>query len=949
MIYNVFTNFKQGNVNYDPDNTNVAIPIDGLVSFMNNKVKRETTKVKEMEENFSKYQTSYDDLLGLEIHNGEQYKKVQQIQQAAGLTKDSFNIGLEDLNNKAKILQIQNSVKKVTGSGDYKRILEDQKKAKDFLAEADKIASQNEVLSIMAKNDYLNSYASKEEKDYMGFRLNIDEYKPIDIDQEIANIAKDIDQEYEYIEDPSSPNGYVLINKISRASTTGQEVFDMRFNQLKANKRFKNNLNSYLAINDPDTDYNNPETYKNFLDVLAKRYLADKVVSSELKAIKPPAETKTGTTGTGSTGSGSSSGSAGTGANQNMTQSEQKAYNWRKNYEQNPDYKDYDFSEFQMIVQEIPNFIKTKEEIDPDTKDLVITYEGKDGKPKKLRIPKMKNGASRVTVESQEQVAAPVDSTAQAPAATTPAPTNPGVTTKDDPERAKAVADLGLKKNSGGMDANGQWVYNGDVGEVVIIKKPKNVQESGLKSNNPDHHLDANTADKAKNFHDDLAMDYTITEAGVDSLNKSKHKAKGHYNGTAYDFKLKGDNAGSSDAIINTILKAKKNGLKAVYEPGNIAHYNETMAKLKAYDVKNGTDYSKTAILHPSVTKSTGNHFSVYNNESVQENTATEGWSNWDELDNGASWIANNVQPTATNSIADYRKHMGKLPANADGIVVARSNMDYFKNKYKNAYKEFRKYRDFGAEYEKGSKNQIFEEETHSILGANMMGILMQSSKLAEHIESKPQQIWDLTKFVESPAAQEQYMENVLMPKYEAVISKADKEKTDKYSEAEKYYILHHDGIPAGKANLNVGRYRSGRELLEKYMIDEDGNFKSGSDALKKALNSITSETERGLLKIAYNKLEEGDLDVMGEIARIEANPAQYGENGVYRIGNSNSTAVGKYQIMWSQHYKEGSELYKMLQEKELPEKPVTPAKKEVTNTDNTVKSDSLSNDKRFQ
>ncbi len=850
-------------------------------------------------------------MLGLEIHNGEQYKKIQQIQQAAGINKDTFNIGLEDLNNTAKRVQMLNSVKKVTGSGDYKRILEDQKKAKDYLAEAEKIASQNEVLSIMAKNDFLNQYASKEEKDYMGFRLNIDDYKPIDIDAEISNIAKGIDQEYEYVEDMSSPDGYTLIHKVSRATATGKEIFDMRFNQLKANKRFKNNLNSYLAINDPETDYNNPETYNKFLDSITKRYLSDKVVSSDLKQTKVPTTSGTNS-GQGSTNKTTS------GPPQFKTASERKAYEWRKHYEGNPDYDNYDFSEFQLIVNEIPNFIKTGEKIEPNG-DLKITYKDETGKQvSTIIIPKMKKGASRVTVEN-------MDTVPQIPASAETTPQEPvkaktGVTVKDDPARAQAVAELGLKNNTGGMDSTGQWVYKGDVGEVVIIKEPANVQAKGLKSNNPDHHLDKSTADKAKALHQDLGYDYLITEAGVDSLNKSKHKAEGHYNGTAYDFALKGEDRDKLESVVNTIVKAQKNGLKAVYEPSTVGHYNDIMSKMKAYDIKNGTSFSKTGILHPSITKSTGNHFSVYNNESPAESN-TQGWNNWADNDNGSSWIANNVESKNSNYIGDYKSHMAKLPKNASSLDVARSNMDYFKKNFKNAYKEFAKYRDFGAEYEKGSKNQVFEEETHSILGANMMGILMQSKELASHIEKNPDQIWDLTKFVESPAAQEHYMDNVLMPKYKEAMSGIDKNKLSKYSEAERYYILHHDGIPSGKANLKTGRYRSGKELLEKYMIDDEGNFRSGPNALNSALNSITSETERGLLKIAYNDIEGEDLGIKEQIANIEVNP-QYGENGVYRIGNPKSTAVGKYQIMWSAHYKEGSELYKYIHDKKNTEVP---------------------------
>ena len=228
-----------------------------------------------------------------------------------------------------------------------------------------------------------------------------------------------------------------------------------------------------------------------------------------------------------------------------------------------------------------------------------------------------------------------------------------------------------------------------------------------------------------------------------------------------------------------------------------------------------------------------------------------------------------------------------------------------------------------------------------------MLSNLLQSKSLAKHIEKNPSQNWELVKFLETPQLQEKYMDQVLMPAYKAAIADINPEKTKKYSDEDLYYIMHHDGVSAGKANVKTNRYRSGSELLDEYMIDSNGNFKS-DDNVMNALEAITNETEKGLFKLAINKLEGPELTIKESIGEIETDPNAYGTQGIYRIINPDSTAVGKYQVMWTEHFKKDSKLMDMLSDETEPS-PQKPSATVNVQAPAPVEKDSIDNTQRFK
>ena len=287
MIYDVATYFSGDNISYHPDRTDVLVPTTGLTNFVQNKIKIETSKLADIENAFNSMQALKDDVLGIDVQNVDQYNRLKNIRTKYGIDDNFFDFSMDDLSNTGKIIQLENKVKRLTNDYEYKSILDEQKKANKFLEDINVIASLNEPLAIIAKKDYIEKYGNRSEKSFTGFELNINDYTPIDIDAEMEKVAKDIEREYRLEKDPNSPegDGYIFVNKISGVTENGRSIFERKMDQMGANKNFSNNVKSYIALNSPDADYNDPEVYSDFITNMMEDHLGDKVVSTESKKI----------------------------------------------------------------------------------------------------------------------------------------------------------------------------------------------------------------------------------------------------------------------------------------------------------------------------------------------------------------------------------------------------------------------------------------------------------------------------------------------------------------------------------------------------------------------------------------------------------------------------------------------------------------------------------------
>ncbi|MFZ1704447.1 MAG: hypothetical protein WAT79_08865 [Saprospiraceae bacterium] len=894
MIYDVLTSFNSGNVKYDKDSTDPSIPIEGLSTFVKNNINIQSTKLGDIEKSFNDYSTMQDDILGIEIHNEDQYNRIKDSRIRMGISDDFFDFSLEDLSNTAKITQAKNKIKRYVDSPELKSILEEQKEAKDYMAKVGKINSMNPGLAILAKKDYIEKYGNRKDRSYSGFDLDINNYLPLDIDEEMSKLAKDIEREYRLERDPNSPTGegYLFINKVSGVTENGREIFDRKMNMLRQNKRFDNNVNSLIALNSENNDYKDEEAKNLFITTMMEDHLADKVESTEIKKIELPKIDKDGNSTTKNVDGGTEVKTKVDRVKDVMsgrkTEAERYAAELRMIYEEDPAYDSYDFSKFDVDARQVKG-VAQDPVVDEKTGDLMITFLDNNQVNATLRVKKIKPGEKRNVLLEKGEESTTISQTPAEVKASQDAISKATQDLKEDvtvnnPGRKKAVDEAGVNKNySGGMTPDGKWVYKGagTSGKVVVIDDPVAVKDIGLNTkdttrngNGADMHLNKSTAMKAKDFHDTLGLDYQITEAGTDTLDSvfNGHKNKKHYDGTSYDMSLRGDAANDPNAIFKTIVKANEKGLRAQFETNDANLAAKINAKIKGHNIAN----PKNKIVGSAATgyKITGNHFSIYDDAPV-ENMIKEG-------DVAAIDMAGSGNSDYANFVDNKRL---KFVSRED---VVTENSKYLKDKHKPVFDELSK------------ANSSDTPSFGQIQG--IMGLISQSKKLGNYLNQNPKDAINLYKFVRSPEVQEMYMDS-LMDSYSKKISTLPDES--KFSDIEKYVIMHTSGEGGGYDKIKGSKIMNGPELLKKHGFLVDDEYVYSKSKYEKAISSISDETQKSLFKMAImdaeGELDQFNGDTKEILGYIETNPKQFG-NKRYMIVNPGSTSVGKYQIMWSKH-----------------------------------------------
>lgn len=871
MIYDVNSHFSS-DISYHPDKADVSIPVDSIGKFFTNKLKLQTSKLADIEKAFGEYQKVKDDVLAIDVHNKDQYDRVKGARNRYGIDDSLFDMTIEDLSNKGKVLQVQNKAKRFFEDPEMKSIFEEQKKANKFMEDVNKISGQNEPLGIIAKKDFLDRYASKEQRSFGGFDLNIEDYLPMDVDAEMEKLAKDIEREYRLEKDPNSPvdDGYIFVNKISGVTENGRDVFQRKLDQMSGNRGFQNNIKSYIALNSPDADYNDPEVYRDFITVMMEDHLGDKVVSVESKKVDPDIYDTNGVGGSGS------------GKKVPSTLEERKVYEVRQMLESNPAFNAYDLSNLGMYwgssmrLKEQP-YIDDKERtiISPDGKeqkvkgngDLVIPVISGTDNASEIRIPKMGQGQKRSTVEDEYGAAQQKEAQQQASAGgsnQSKKVVSPNDITINNPDRMKIVESAGIQsKGTGGYTQDGQWVFVGDSGKVVVIEEPVNLSENGfkLKPNKKadgvkGYHLSASTADKAKRFHDSLGYDYLITEAGTETLPsnfKSGHQNKMHYDGTSYDFSLMKNDMSDPDKIFDAIRKGSDQDLDVVFETKDRDLHDKVLKKVTAYNAANPGKKLKLPLVLAAIT---GNHFSVYDKNPVSKiikpgDVKSIDYAGKGNMDYAQFVAANDLQ----NSSIDKVKGMNYI--------------------YLSTGKRAPIYNALA-----GPQGQFVSPED----GNDMVGIFAQSKYMEDYLIKNPGESRAVLNFIKNPMVQEKTMD-FLLEDYTRQINNS-KKNLSKWDEDELFYIVHHDGSLS-----KIDGYKNGDQLLYQFGMN--------IDAAKKALG----ESEFSIYRLAYLKANgdiTDDTSVKDKIAYIEANPKQYSNQ--YMAANPISTALGKYQIVWSEH-----------------------------------------------
>lgn len=898
MIYDVLTSFNSGSVRYDKDTTDPSIPIEGLSNFVQNRITIESTKLADIEKSFEQYNTMQDDILGIEIHNEDQYNRIKDSRIRMGISDDFFNFSLEDLSNTAKVTQAKNKVKRFVYSPEMVSILEEQKEANDYMKKVAKINSVNPGLAVLAKKDYIEKYGNKKERTFSGFELDINNYVPLDVDAEIANVAKDIQREYRLERDPNSPtgDGYVFINKVSGVTESGKEIFKRKMDALRQNKRFDNNVNSMIALNSESGDYNDAAAKDLFIETMMNDHLSDKIESVEVKKVELPKvvvdkdgkKTKVTTNADGTTTVKTKEDVVKEVMSKRATEGERRAAELRMYYEEDPAYKDYDFTKFDIDVRYVKGVAQTPV-IDPKTGNLNISFMDNGGVTATISIPKMKPGQKREVLvdfdeESQTITKTPAQVKAEQEANAAAIKQQKEDVTVNNPARKQSVDDAGVNKNySGGSTSDGKWVYKGagSGGKVVVIDDPVNVKAIGLKTkdhtrnnNGKDMHLNKSTAMKAKEFHDNLGVDYEITEAGTDTLdaNFNGHKNRKHYDGTAYDFSLRGDKANDVDTIIETMKKATASGLRAQFESSDAALVDKINRKVNGYNIENPNNKINGSAT--SDHRITGPHFSVYDDAPVED------------MVKKGDVVAVDMAGSGNPDYAAYVEQ-NKMK-NISKEDVLDKNLDYLKTKHKPVF------------------DALIKENGGNISGGQsqaVMGLISQSKKLGDYLNKNPKDAINVYKFSQSPEFQEMYMD-ILVEDY------VDKIKTlpakSKFSDFEKLVILHTAGINGGAEMIKGTRsMMTGTELLKKHGFLVGGEYDYTEAKYKKALASMANDVERSVFKLKIMEAN-GTLDALNGnikeiIGEIETNSKQYGQKR-FMIVNPSSTAIGKYQIVWSQH-----------------------------------------------
>ncbi len=881
MIYDVLADFNAGDVKYNKDTTDPRVPVDSLSQFYNNKIKIETTKIKDMEKALSEYSTLTDEVLGIEVHNEDQYKRMKDLRMKYSITDEIYPTDIKDLSNTAKLSQAKSKLKRYINSPEMKLIFDEQKKGNDYRAKAVEIMSMNEPLGILAMKDYLEKYGNKSEKSYTGFDLNINDYVPMDVDAEISKLAETIEKEYRLEKDPNSPtgDGYLFINKISGATENGKEVFNRRVNALKNNKRFDNNMKSYIAMNSAETDYNDPNAYDDFLTEMIETHLGDKIVSTDIKKIDAKVVLGEGGSGTGGSGSSSSS-SYGLNDDSLKTEGERNARRTRMALEEREDLKDYDFSSIEVMIPEGTRLKEVRDEMasvagsfeKTPTGRKVAVFTSKEGKDIEIPLNKVPQGQKRKTLADMEMEA---NMPTQQQLTPQQAAAQKEDVTINNPERAKAVSDLKLPSGKGGYTQNGQWAYRGESGKVVLVNDPVPLVEQGfnLKPNKPltDYHLTRSTANKARTFVDTIG-DYTINEAGTDTMGRDGHKNKKHYDGTTFDMSLKGADANDPNRLFNTMIDAGNSGLMAQFESNDKDLVDKLNRKIANHNIRN-QDNPLPKALYGAKWK---NHFSVYDEEPIKV------------VKSGQIPALDMASEDRNTSYNDFVKANNLKNRSAEEVVEFNAN--YLKSNYKPVY------------------DALSENDDIPEFGKvqSAMSLISQSEGVAKYLKNNPGEVSDMIKFVQSPQIQELYMDNVIKSDYQPIIAN---NPSSKFSNDEKLILLHVEGTGDGQKVIK-GQIpaMTGIEMLEKYGFIEDDEYVRDDAKANKIIANLEKQNSSGIsqgivsiFKLALKKIN-GEIAAKADpkevIAAIETGNA----NGEYGKVNPRTPAIGKYQFMWNFH-----------------------------------------------
>lgn len=890
MIYDVATYFSEDNISYHPQKTDVNIPTKGIESFYKNKIKIESSKLHDIETAFGQYEKIKDDVLSIDVQNEDQYKRLKAIRNRYGIDDNMFNMTLDDLSNSAKLIQFKGKIQRFTNDYEFKSLVEEQKKADKFLQDVNVIASMNEPLAILAKKDFLEKYAGKTEKTYGGFELNINDYTPMDIDAEMEKMAKDIEREYRMEKDPTSPtgDGYIFINKVSGVTENGRSVFQRRIDQMGANKGFQNNVKSYIALNSPDADYNDPDTYNDFITAMMEDHLGDKVVAVESKKLddellKSPEGTASGATA----------------KKMPSTKEERDILIVRGIIEKDPAFVNYDVSTLgaywgtSMRLAGAPYIDdKEREVVGPDKKrskvpptgDLVIPVMSGTDNASDIRIKKMVTGQKRMTVDEEYGIVQSQQAqqqSAQAPKTGTPK-ADPGDLTINNPERMSMVQSAGVDGvNKGGYTQDNKWVYVGASGKVVVIDDPVNLAKNGfsLKSNSKaggkqGYHLNRSTADKAKAYHETLGYKYEITEAGTDTLPdsfKTGHQNPSHYDGTGYDFALREEDSNDPTKIFNAILTGRSNDLDVQFETADQALFDKVLKKVAAHNVANPNNKIRKPLFS---TRITANHFSVYDRNPAINSIKPGDVDAVDYAGKGNAEYNSFVQSNNLKSLKQeevVEKNAEYLMSGPRKPIYDQLSKDYSGTPFVES--------PFLIDWEGGNIVPDMSDIDAVVT------VFSQSKNIEDYFIKNPGEVKDFVKFIRNPMVQERFMD-FLIRDYTKNIQAANKPNIKNFDEDELFYIRHHDG------NLGyVDKGRTGDELI--------ATFGTNLSEAKESLN----ETEFSIYKLAYFKAIgkiNDNMSLKDKIAYIESNPDTY--KNQYLAANPTSTAVGKYQIMWSLH-----------------------------------------------
>jgi hypothetical protein len=301
MIYDVFNNFS-GDVSYVSNASDPAINIDAIAQATGAELQRDSNNVKQAEDNFLSLRKTVDSLTGLPFDNDTQKQTLDKLKQKYDVTEEFIDqiSDVEDLQNPTLIKRMANSYTSMLKDPMYVNMFRTQKNWQNFYDKIPDVYAENSQLGSLAMqhyNDYVSgnldaNEAGKEQQ------ANIKSFMPLDVDKTMKDTFDVLDREIELVENENSPDGFIYIDKVSKVPLEKEEVrrrADFLVDKLMNNEQFNNNLSSIIALNDPDSNYDNEEIKRQYVDELFNEWAAGKVVDTIMRN-----EPKSGSTGSGS-------------------------------------------------------------------------------------------------------------------------------------------------------------------------------------------------------------------------------------------------------------------------------------------------------------------------------------------------------------------------------------------------------------------------------------------------------------------------------------------------------------------------------------------------------------------------------------------------------------------------------------------------------------------------